>query len=98
MLIEKQVPKIFWAEVARWCVNILNRSPIVAVQNKTPEEAWSGVKPIVDYFRVFGFLAHVHVPDQHREQLDDKSKKCVLLGVSDESKAYQLFDLLTKKI
>ena len=68
------------------------------MQNKTPEEAWSGVKPTVDYFRVFRCLAHVHVPDQHRVKLDDKSKKCVLLGVSDESKAYRLFDPVNEKI
>ena len=88
MLVGKQVPKIFWVEVARWCVHILNRSPTTNVQNKTHEEAWSGVKPTVDYFQVFGCLAHVYIPDQHRVKLDDKSKKCVLLGVSDESKAY----------
>jgi len=60
MLVGKQVPKIFWVEVARWCVHILNRSPTTNVQNKTLEEAWSGVKPTVDYFQVFGCLAHVH--------------------------------------
>ncbi|RDX99787.1 Copia protein, partial [Mucuna pruriens] len=51
MLIGKQVPKIFWPEATRWCVHILNRCPTAVVQDKTPEEAWSGVKPIVDYFR-----------------------------------------------
>lgn len=30
--------------------------------------------------------------------LDDKSNKCVLLGYSDESKAYKLFDPIAKKI
>jgi len=98
MLIEKQVLKIFWAEAAKWCVHILNRSPTIVVQNKTPEEAWSGVKPTADHFRVFGCLAHVHVPDQHRVKLDDKSKKCVLLGVSDESKAYRSFDPINDKV
>lgn len=29
----------------------------------------------------------MHVPEQRRSKLDDKSKKCVFLGVSDESKA-----------
>jgi hypothetical protein len=43
-------------------------------------------------------LAHVHVPDQRRIKLDDKSILCVLLGVSDESKAYRLFDPVSKKI
>jgi len=98
MLIEKQVPKIFWAEAARWCVHVLNRCPIVVVPDKTPEEAWSGVKPTVEYFRIFGCVAHVHIPDQHRVKLDNKSKKCVLIGLSNESKAYRLFDPVSKRI
>ena len=98
MLTEKQVPKAFWPEAVRWCVHVLNRCPTLAVQNRTPEEAWSGIKPTVEYFRVFGCLAHVHVPNQKRIKLDDKSLQCVLLGVSDESKAYRLFDPVAKKI
>ncbi|RDX99790.1 hypothetical protein CR513_17108, partial [Mucuna pruriens] len=97
MLIGKQVPKIFWLEVTRWRVHILNRCLTTAVQDKTPEEAWSRVKPTVDYFRVFGCIAHVHIPNQ-RVKLDDKSKKCVLRGVSDESKTYCLFDPVNKMV
>ncbi|KAH9743189.1 Integrase catalytic domain-containing protein [Citrus sinensis] len=46
----------------------------------TPEEAWSGIKPSIEYFRVFGCISHVHVPDSKRTKLDDKSQICVLLG------------------
>ena len=98
MLIGRQVPKKFWPEATKWCVHILNRSLIAVVQDKTPDEAWSGVEPFVDYFWVFGCLAHVHTPDQQRFKLDDKSKQCVLFGVSDESKAYRLFDPVNRKI
>lgn len=98
MLVEKKVPKMFWPEAVKWSVHILNRCPTLAVQNKTPEEAWSGIKPTINYFRVFGCVAHAHIPDQKRSKLDDKSKKCVLLGVSDESKAYKLYDPVSKKI
>ncbi|KAH9743180.1 Integrase catalytic domain-containing protein [Citrus sinensis] len=38
----------------------------------TPEEAWSGIKPSIEYFRVFGCISHVHVPDSKRTKLDDK--------------------------
>ncbi|MCI95854.1 hypothetical protein A2U01_0117153, partial [Trifolium medium] len=58
----------------------------------TPQEAWSGVKPSVHYFRVFGCLEYVHVPDAMRKKLDPKGIKCVHLGVSEESKAYKLYD------
>ena len=64
----------------------------------TPQEAWTSCKPRVDHFRIFGCLAHVHVPDQKRIKLDDKSKAHIFLGMSKESKAYKLFDPITKKI
>lgn len=35
---------------------------------------------------------------QKRLKLDDKSYKCVFLGMSEESKAYRLFDPIAKKV
>lgn len=64
----------------------------------TPEEAWSGVKPSVHHFKVFGCIAFVHILDVHRKKRDVKSKKCVLLEVSEESKAYKLYDHVNNKI
>jgi len=60
--------------------------------------AWSGVKPSVSYFKIFGCIGYVHVPDQQRSKLDDQSIKCVLLGVNEESMAYKLYDHVKKKI
>lgn len=68
------------------------------MKDVTPEEAWSGVKPSVSYFRVFGCIARAHVPDVRRTKLDNKSTTCVLLGVSEESKGYRLFDPIAKRI
>lgn len=68
------------------------------MKDMTPEEAWSGIKPAVHYFRIFGCVAHVHVLEAKRKKLDDKSFKCVMLGMSDESKAYRLYDPVAKCI
>lgn len=68
------------------------------MRNKTPEEAGSGVKPSTKYFRVFGCISHVHVPGANRTKLDDKSLCCVLLGVSEVSKAYKLYDPISQRI
>lgn len=54
--------------------------------------------PCVDHFCVFGCVAHVHIPDNQIRKLDDKSLQCVLLGVSNESKGYRLYNLVGKKI
>lgn len=98
MLSTRKVPKVFWAEAVNWTFYILNRCPTLAVKNITPQEAWNGVKPSVEHFRVWGSLAHVHVSDQKRGKLDDKSIICVLLGFSEESKAYRLYNPKTEKV
>ncbi|RDX85712.1 hypothetical protein CR513_33057, partial [Mucuna pruriens] len=74
------------------------RSPTLAVKNITSKEAWSGMKPSVSYFRIFGCIGFVHVPNKKRSKLDDKSTKCVLFGVSEESKAYKIYDPINEKI
>ncbi|KAJ6423528.1 hypothetical protein OIU84_024484 [Salix udensis] len=98
MLYDMKIPRSFWPEAANWAVHVLNRCPTLAVKDMTPEEAWGGSKPSVQYFRVFGCISHVHVPAATRNKLDNRSVKCVLLGVSDESKAYRLYNPATNKI
>jgi len=84
MLATRNVPKVFWPEAVVWATHVLNRGPALPVKDMTPEEAWSGVKPSRQHFRVFGCIAYVHVPDSQRRKLDDKSTKCILLGLSGE--------------
>ena len=97
-LTEKKMPKEFWAEGVRWITYVLNRSPTTALENQTPEEAWNGFKPDVKHFKVFGCVGHVHIPEAKRTKLDDKSCKCIFLGVSEESKAYRMYNPTSKKI
>ncbi|KAL5836714.1 hypothetical protein ACOSQ3_013883 [Xanthoceras sorbifolium] len=92
------VSKSFWPEAVNWSIHILNRSPTFAVQNMTPEEAWSGNRPAIDHFRIFGCIAFAHILDEKRKKLDDKGEKCIFLGVSKQSKAYKLYNPKTKKI
>ena len=98
MLYDMKIPRSFCPEAANWAVHVLNRCPTLAVKDMTPEEAWGGSKLSVQYFRVFGCISHVHVPAAIRNKLDNRSVKCVLLGVSDESKAYRLYNPATNKI
>ena len=98
LLTRSSVPKAFWPEAANWSIHILNRSPTLSVQNMTPEEAWNGRKPNVDHFRIFGCICYARIPDQRRTKIDDKGEKCIFLGVSNCSKAYKLYNPITKKI
>nr|KYP43529.1 Retrovirus-related Pol polyprotein from transposon TNT 1-94 [Cajanus cajan] len=84
MMIAKSILKSFWPEAVNWVVHVVNRSPTLVMQNKTPEEAWGGKKPFVRYFKVFGCVAHVHVGHSSRTKLYKRSVTWVLLGVKDE--------------
>lgn len=98
LLTTSGVPKNFWPEAVNWSIHILNRSPTLAVQNMTREEAWSGRRPAVDHFWIFGCIAYAHILDEKRRKLDNKGEKCIFLGVSDKSKAYKLYNPSTMKI
>lgn len=97
MMSAKKILKTCWPEAVNWTMHVLNRCPTLALTNMTPEEAWSGIKPSVDHFRIFGCIGHVHVPDERGVKFDAKSRKCIFFGVSDESKAYRFFDPISKK-
>lgn len=88
---------MFWLEAMNWNIHIMNRSPTYVVQNITPEEAWNGGKPTVDHFKKFGCITYAHIPDK-RKKFDDKGEKYIFLGVNEESKAYKLYNPITKKI
>lgn len=98
MLLEMSIPRKFWPKATQYAVYILNRSPSKALNNITPEEKWSKWKPSVGHLRVFGSIAYALVPYQRRIKLDEKSTKCVMFGISRESKAYRLYCLETKRI
>ncbi|XP_022635028.1 uncharacterized protein LOC111241414 [Vigna radiata var. radiata] len=97
MLKSKRLPKEFWAEAVACAVYLTNRSPTRSVNGKTPQEAWSGRKLGISHLRVFGSIAHVHVPDEKRSKLDDKSEKYIFIGYDANSKGYKLYNPDSRK-
>jgi hypothetical protein len=98
MLSGKGLPNSFWAEAVNIVVYILNRSATKAVDGKTQQEAYSGKKPSVAHFKVFGCECYMHVPDEDHTKLELKSRKCIFLGYDMESKAYRLYDPQARKV
>lgn len=76
----------------------MNRSPTLSVQTMTLEEVWSGCRSAGDHFKMFGCIAYAYILDEKKRKLDDKGEKCFFLGVSEQSKAYKLYNPSTKKI
>lgn len=98
ILEEKRLPKMFWLEAAKWPCHVLNRSLASTIKDKTPEECWSGFKPSVEHFKVFGCVGNVHVPEARRFKLDTRSQKQVFIGYNEKSKGYKMINPLTMKV
>jgi hypothetical protein len=98
MLKAKNFSNEYWGEAVACSVYILNLSPTNSLKNQVPQEAWSGMKSSVSHFKVFGCVAYAHVPKEMRRKLDDRSEKCIFVGYSEQSKAYRLYNPITKKL
>ena len=92
MMFFKNVKLMFWREAIFCVVYIKNRCPSVALQNKTPYEMWHGHLPVVKHFRIFGSTCYALIPEQQRNKLGARSRKCIFWGYSNTSKAYRLYD------
>jgi hypothetical protein len=87
-----------WAEAVGTTCYLVNRSPSSALDDKTPQEVWTGKEPSLTHIRVFGCDAYVHVPKENRSKLDKKDEKCIFVGYTDGLKGYKLWNSETKKI
>ena len=77
---------------------LVNKSPTLALEDKTPLEVWTGKKPSLSHLTIFGCDAYVHVPKEKRTKLDSKSKKCIFIGYKDGLKGYKLWNPVTRKV
>ncbi|GJW88831.1 ribonuclease H-like domain, reverse transcriptase, RNA-dependent DNA polymerase [Tanacetum coccineum] len=98
MMKATNMPQNFWAEAVRHAIYILNSVPTKALEDITPYEAIKQRKPNLENLKVFGCIAYAKVPSQHLTKLDDRSTKMVYLGNEQGSKAYRLFDPITRRI
>ena len=80
-----------WEDAANTSVYVQNRSPHRVFGNKTPEEAFTIVKPDVSDLRIFGCSVYIRIPKEKRSKLEPSRKKGNYVGYSETSKAYQIY-------
>jgi hypothetical protein len=74
-----------WAEVVDIACYLVNRSPSSKMDDKTPQEVWTGKKPSLTHLKVFGCEAYVHAPKENNSKLDKKFEKCIFIRYKDGS-------------
>jgi hypothetical protein len=91
MLHDQGLPLFLWAEACYTAVYLQNRSPHKAVGSMTPEEAFSGKKPEVGHFRIFGCTTYSYVPSEKRTKLEPMAERGIFVGYSETSKAFCIY-------
>ena len=80
MLFDSRLSRYLWSELLHTKVYQKNRSPTSRLKGITPYEAWTAEKPYLGHMRIIGCVAWVHIPKEKRRKLDERSKKCYLVG------------------
>ena len=62
MMYDQNLLLSLWAKVASTAVYIHNKCPHKALEEKTPEEVFTGIKPSIDHLRIFGSPIYIHIP------------------------------------
>jgi hypothetical protein len=88
MLHAKSLPQRLWAEALNCATYIQNKSPHRSFKDKTPYEAWSGLKLEVTHFHIFGSCAWAQIPSEKRKALDPQSTECIFVGYPNNVKGY----------
>ena len=58
---------------------------------KTPEEAFSGKRPDVGHFRIFGSSVYFHVTKDERKKLEPTTELGIFMGYTDTPHNYQVY-------
>src|SRR4051812_49155194 len=95
MINETNMAKHFWAEAINIACYIQNRISIRPILNKTPYELLKNRRPNISYFHPFGCICYILNTKDHLDKFDSKAQKCFLLGYSERSKGYRVYNTET---
>lgn len=97
-MLHQSVEKFFWAEALATAVYVRNRVTSRSLPpNTTPHHIWHKNPPDLSHMRVFGSLCWYVVPNKKVKKLDHRSRKAKLMGYSNKSKGYKLWDVELSK-
>jgi hypothetical protein len=98
MLHDQGLPLFLWDEECYTAVYLQNKSPHKVVGSMTPEKDFSGKKPEVGHFQIFGCITYSYVPSEKRTKLEPVAERGIFVGYSETSKAFRIYLPSLRKI
>jgi Reverse transcriptase (RNA-dependent DNA polymerase)/Integrase core domain len=102
MLLEYEVPQVYWDHAVSAAVYLINRMPSNVLNFQTPLQVLSSYVSIPSILnlppKVFGCVAFVHIQKHQRSKLEPCAEKCVFVGYGQNQKGYKCFNPVSKKL
>jgi len=98
IMLQANLPESLWAEAVNTATYLRNRCATKCLNGITPMEAWSKKKPYVGFLRIIGSKTIALNKTYQRGKFQPKGDEYILVGYSNESKAYRLWKPGTKTV
>ncbi|XP_019189509.1 PREDICTED: uncharacterized protein LOC109183937 [Ipomoea nil] len=98
LLNAKDLPQRFWAEAVSTACHTINQVYLRPGTHHTPYEIWKGKKPNINYFHIFGSRCFILKDRNPTGKFEPKSDEGYFLGYSTNSRAYRVYNKVTKSI
>jgi hypothetical protein len=91
MLHDQGLPMHLWAEACNTAIYVQNCCPHRVLGMSTPEEAFTGKKPDVSHFKIFGSSVYVHVTMNARKKLEPTVEVGIFVGYTKTPQNYRVY-------
>jgi GAG-pre-integrase domain/Integrase core domain len=101
MLLEYDVPQVYWDHAVATAIYLINRMPSVVLNFQTPLQVLSSYFQIPSILnlppKIFGCVAYVHIQKHQRSKLAPCAEKCVFVGYGQNQKGYKCVNPSSKR-
>ena len=91
MMCDQDLLASLWVEVGCTSAYVQIRCHHAILDQKTPEEVFTGEKLDAGYLRIFGCRVYVHVSKEKRTKVEPSGKKGIFVGYSETLKSYHIY-------
>jgi hypothetical protein len=79
MILHVGFPLQLWEDVIYIVLYLINREPSSFLDGRITEKAWIGKKVNYSFLKTFSCESFVHIDNENRTKLEEKSKKCTFI-------------------
>lgn len=96
LLIEAKLPIQYWAEAISTATYLFNRTYVESIK-MSPYQKLFKQEPNIKHLKIFGSVCYSKILT-HVSKFDPKGLECILIGYSENQKAYRLLHIETGKL